>query len=246
MTAHHQPLGRRPALEPGDRRELRAEHARRLLCREREEAPRWLFGGDRGGDDAKGVQLDLALVPQREEGMTAYEIMLSESQERMLIVAHAGREREVVDIFRKWDLDAVVIGRVTDTGDVVVVHGGERVAEIPSRYLTDEAPRYERPMRPPTEGGTTPRAGREVNNVLTGALGADANGDGAASPSLTSYSISRRTDGKVAVIAANETTTVQPGDVVRVVRTRLAAPGASPDEAAVAPTTENPTEQASQ
>ncbi len=84
------------------------------------------------------------------------------------------------------------------------------------------------------------------NNVLTGALGADANGDSAASPSLTSYSISRRTDGKVAVIAANETTTVQPGDVVRVVRTRLAAPGASPDEAAGVPATENPTEQASQ
>jgi len=100
----------------------------------------------RGGT---GVELDLSLVPQREEGMTAYEIMLSESQERMLIVAHGGRERQVIDIFRKWDLDAVVIGRVTDTGAVVVKHGGERVAEIPSKYLTDEAPRYEREMRAP-------------------------------------------------------------------------------------------------
>src|SRR5205085_6728882 len=81
--------------------------------------------------------------------MSAYEIMLSESQERMVIVAHSGRERQVIDIFRKWDLDAVVIGRVTDTGRVVVVHEGERVAEIPSSYLTDEAPRYERPMRAP-------------------------------------------------------------------------------------------------
>src|SRR5947209_18644535 len=83
--------------------------------------------------------------------MTAYEIMLSESQERMLIVAHRGRERQVIDIFRKWDLDAVVIGRVTDTGKVVVIHEGERVAEIPSSYLTDEAPRYERPMQAPAK-----------------------------------------------------------------------------------------------
>src|ERR687886_149737 len=96
-----------------------------------------------------GIELDLSLVPQREENMTAYEIMLSESQERMLIVAHSGRERQVIDIFRKWDLDAVVIGRVTDTGSVVVLHEGRRVAEIPSKYLTDEAPRYERPMRAP-------------------------------------------------------------------------------------------------
>jgi phosphoribosylformylglycinamidine synthase subunit PurL len=118
-----------------------------------------------------GVELDLSLVPQREEGMTAYEIMLSESQERMLIVAHAGRERQVVDIFRKWDLDAVVIGRVTDTGSVVVLHHGERLAEIPSKLLTDEAPRYERPMRAPSAGGVTTDAGREVNNVLTGGGG---------------------------------------------------------------------------
>jgi phosphoribosylformylglycinamidine (FGAM) synthase-like enzyme len=102
-----------------------------------------------------GIELDLSLVPQREEGMTAYEIMLSESQERMLIVAHRGRERQVMDIFRKWDLDAVVIGRVTDTGNVVVTHHGERLAEIPGPYLTDEAPRYEREMRAPgsNEGG---------------------------------------------------------------------------------------------
>src|ERR671939_1106685 len=81
-----------------------------------------------------GIELDLSLVPQREEGMTAYEMLLSESQERMLIVAHSGRERQVIDIFRKWDLDAVVIGRVTDTGSVVAVHEGRRVAEIPSKY----------------------------------------------------------------------------------------------------------------
>jgi phosphoribosylformylglycinamidine synthase len=95
-----------------------------------------------------GIELDLSLVPQREEGMTAYEMLLSESQERMLIVAHSGREREVMDIFRKWDLDAVVIGRVRDTGRMQVIHNGEQVADIPVVALTDEAPRYERPMRP--------------------------------------------------------------------------------------------------
>src|ERR671916_479496 len=104
---------------------------------------------------ATGIELDLTLVPQREQGMSAYEIMLSESQERMLIVAHGGRERQVIDVFRKWDLDAVVIGRVTDTGSVVCVHEGERLADIPSKYLTDEAPRYERPMREPSRGGAS-------------------------------------------------------------------------------------------
>jgi len=88
-------------------------------------------------------------VPQREQNMTAYEMLLSESQERMLIVAHSGREREVVDIFRKWDLDAVVIGRVRDNGRMQVVHDGATVADIPVAALTDEAPRYERPMAKP-------------------------------------------------------------------------------------------------
>jgi len=95
-----------------------------------------------------GIELDLSLVPQREQNMTAYEMLLSESQERMLVVAHAGREREVVDIFRKWDLDAVVIGRVRDTQRMQVIHNGETVADIPVEALTDEAPRYERPMIP--------------------------------------------------------------------------------------------------
>src|SRR5687767_11940501 len=94
-----------------------------------------------------GVDIDLSLVPQREEGMTAYEMLLSESQERMLIVAHSGREREVIDIFRKWDLDAVVVGRVRDHQHMRVMHNGETVADIPVSSLTDEAPLYERPMR---------------------------------------------------------------------------------------------------
>jgi phosphoribosylformylglycinamidine synthase len=103
-----------------------------------------------------GLELDLTLVPQREEGMSAYEIMLSESQERMLIVAHKGRERQVMDIFKHWELDAVVIGRVTDTGNVQLMYHEGTVADIPVGYLTDEAPLYERPMRAPEtrdEGG---------------------------------------------------------------------------------------------
>ncbi|HEY0098580.1 MAG TPA: phosphoribosylformylglycinamidine synthase subunit PurL [Pyrinomonadaceae bacterium] len=96
-----------------------------------------------------GLEIDLTLVPQREQGMSAYEIMLSESQERMLIVAHKGRERQVMDIFKHWELDAVVIGRVTDTGHVQIMHHEGTVADIPVGYLTDEAPVYERPMRAP-------------------------------------------------------------------------------------------------
>ena len=96
-----------------------------------------------------GIEIDLSLVPQREQGMTAYEMLLSESQERMLIVAHSGREREVIDIFRKWDLDAVVIGRVREGHNMRVIHEGETVADIPVSALTDEAPLYERPMESP-------------------------------------------------------------------------------------------------
>lgn len=107
-----------------------------------------------------GIDLDLSLVPQREVGMTAYEMLLSESQERMLIVAHSGREREVIDIFRKWDLDAVVIGRVREGSNMRVVHNGHTVADIPVKAVTDEAPRYERPMSPAARGkATVPVAG---------------------------------------------------------------------------------------
>src|SRR5499426_1171415 len=115
-----------------------------------------------------GIEIDLSLVPQREQEMTAYEMLLSESQERMLIVAHAGREREVMDIFRKWDLDAVVIGRVRDTGRRQVVHNGEQVADIPVETLTDEAPRYERPMVAPAK--QEPRITRIESADLTSDL----------------------------------------------------------------------------
>ena len=102
-----------------------------------------------GGRAGTGIELELDLVPQRETGMTAYEMMLSESQERMLIVADAGREREVVDIFKKWELDAVVIGRVVAGGRLRVKKAGETVADIPNSALTDAAPIYSRPIRKP-------------------------------------------------------------------------------------------------
>jgi len=101
---------------------------------------------DRAGT---GLELDLTLVPQRETGMTAYEMLLSESQERMLIVAKSGRERELVEIFNKWDLDAVVIGKVVEGNRLKVFHNGELMADLPVDKLTDEAPRYSRPMEAP-------------------------------------------------------------------------------------------------
>jgi phosphoribosylformylglycinamidine synthase len=94
-----------------------------------------------------GIEIDLSLVPQRETGMTAYEMLLSESQERMLIVAHKGRAREVAEIFAKWDLDAIVIGRVRDDGRMRVMHANELVCDVPVKALTDEAPIYEREMK---------------------------------------------------------------------------------------------------
>ncbi|HEY7544571.1 MAG TPA: phosphoribosylformylglycinamidine synthase subunit PurL, partial [Blastocatellia bacterium] len=106
-----------------------------------------------GGRAGNGVELDLDLVPQRETGMTAYEMMLSESQERMLIVAAHGREREIVEIFKKWELDAVVIGAVTDDNHLRVKKDGKVFADIPITALTDEAPVYNRPIAqigPPT------------------------------------------------------------------------------------------------
>ena len=102
--------------------------------------------GSRGG---AGVEIDVSLVPQRETGMTPYEIMLSESQERMLLVVKRGRESEVERIFEKWDLHAVHIGEVKTDGRMRVKNRGEVVADIPNTALTDEAPVYKRPMEKP-------------------------------------------------------------------------------------------------
>src|SRR5712675_1469947 len=100
----------------------------------------------RGGT---GIEIDLAKVPQRETGMTPYEIMLSESQERMLLVAERGREREVLDVFKKWGLDAVVIGEVKDGELAVVKNHGVVAAEIPAHPLAEEGPVYQRPLAAP-------------------------------------------------------------------------------------------------
>jgi phosphoribosylformylglycinamidine synthase len=93
-----------------------------------------------------GTEIELDHVPQRETGMTPYEIMLSESQERMLLVAQKGREQEIFKVFEKWGLDAVEIGRVTDDGKMRVLHHGKVVSEIPNDALTDDAPVYKRPL----------------------------------------------------------------------------------------------------
>ena len=100
----------------------------------------------RGGS---GMDVEVTRVPQRETGMAPYEIMLSESQERMLLVVEKGREHEVIEVFEKWDLHAVEIGTVTTTGRVRIFERGSLVAEVPTRALTDEAPLYRRPMAEP-------------------------------------------------------------------------------------------------
>src|SRR3954470_1157253 len=103
------------------------------------------------GRAGSGLEIDVSLVPRREEGMTPYEVMLSESQERMLVVAKRGREEEVLAIFHKWDLDAAVIGKVTDSGRHVVLEGGKVVSDLPVGPLTDGAPVYDRPVKRPAE-----------------------------------------------------------------------------------------------
>jgi phosphoribosylformylglycinamidine synthase len=99
--------------------------------------------GARGG---LGLTVELDLVPQRETGMTSYEIMLSESQERMLLVADKARATEVLDVFSKWGLDASIVGHVTEKPNMHITQGGVLVADIPNQFLTDDAPVYHRPV----------------------------------------------------------------------------------------------------
>ena len=98
-----------------------------------------------------GIELNLDMVPQREEGMTAYEMMLSESQERMLAILKPGREHEGHAIFEKWGLDAAIIGVTTDTGHIVLRHKGEVVCDIPLAPLSEDAPLYDRPWTEPVK-----------------------------------------------------------------------------------------------
>ncbi|HXC53994.1 MAG TPA: phosphoribosylformylglycinamidine synthase subunit PurL [Rhizomicrobium sp.] len=120
---------------------------------------------DKGGS---GIELDLDKVPQREADMTAYDMMLSESQERMLAVLKPGREGEAERIFRKWELDFAVIGVTTDTGRLVVKHKGAVVADMPVTALSDEAPKYQRPyeIRPAATGTPTFDPARPVMESL--------------------------------------------------------------------------------
>ena len=117
--------------------------------------------GSRGG---VGVEIDVAFVPQRETGMTPYEIMLSESQERMLLIVKRGRESEVERIFEKWDLHAVRIGEVMPDDRLRVKARGVVVADVPNRALTDEAPVYSRPVR-------APEGREELQQIPRAALG---------------------------------------------------------------------------
>jgi phosphoribosylformylglycinamidine synthase subunit PurL len=122
---------------------------------------------DKGG---VGIVLDLDQIPTREEGMTAYEMMLSESQERMLMVLKPGAEAAARRVFQKWELDFAVVGRTTDTGRLVVSHGGAIQADIPLSALAHAAPQYTRPWTPkPTPALIAPE-GVPAPNSLTAAL----------------------------------------------------------------------------
>jgi phosphoribosylformylglycinamidine synthase II len=103
------------------------------------------------GRGGMGMRLDLDKIPLREPGLTPYEMMLSESQERMVLVAKRGREEEVVKVFRRWGLEVATIGEVTNTGKAVLVWHGETVADMPVLPLTQEAPVYRRPAEPPAD-----------------------------------------------------------------------------------------------
>ncbi len=168
----------------------------------------------RGG---AGIEIELDKVPQRETGMNSYEIMLSESQERMLVIVKKGREREIEQIFEKWDLHASRVGFVTDTGRMVVRHHGTVVADIPARTLTDEAPVYQREARE----GPGPVAARAWTPA--GLADLDCAGVCAALPRLLSHPtiaskrwIYRQYDHMV-----QHGTVVAPGSDAAVVRLRL-------------------------
>ena len=126
-----------------------------------------------------GIEIDLDLVPQRETGMNSYEIMLSESQERMLVIVAKGRERELEEVFEKWDLHAARIGEVKEGDRMVVRHKGVVVADLPAKSLTDEAPVYDQPTSEPAHLAiarewkieTIPELAREkVEDALLGLL----------------------------------------------------------------------------
>ncbi|MGO9640401.1 MAG: phosphoribosylformylglycinamidine synthase subunit PurL [Candidatus Acidiferrales bacterium] len=126
-----------------------------------------------------GIEMNLDRVPQRETGMTAYEMMLSESQERMLLVAERGREGEIVQVFAKWGLDAVEIGRVTGDGMLRLLQRGQVAAEIPAHPLAEQGPVYQRPIARPAARPKAPEvplsaAGADLTHGLTRILASPA------------------------------------------------------------------------
>jgi len=165
------------------------------------------------GRAGTGVVVDIAKVPRREPGMTPYEVMLSESQERMLMVVKRGREEEALSVFRKWDLEAEVIGEVTADGLARVVESGRVVAAVPAAPLSERSPMYDRPTADPI-----PEAGRKLDpasvpvpsdlgDVLTRLLG---------SPNLCSKEwVYRQYDHTVGA-----STVVHPGSDAAVVRVK--------------------------
>jgi len=131
--------------------------------------------GSRGGT---GIEIDLAKVPQRETGMSPYEIMLSESQERMLLVAEKGRDHEVLSVFKKWGLDSTIVGEVTAGGLLVVKDHGKVVAQIPAHPLAEQGPVYNRPIAAPAPRNETrsdwfpfTQFGVDLSHHITGLLG---------------------------------------------------------------------------
>ncbi len=107
------------------------------------------------GRSGLGIELDLDRIPLRESGLTPYEMLLSESQERMLIVAERGREQEIIDVFEKWDLHAPIVGRITDDGRWRATYRSAIVADIPVHAISDQAPVYDRPAAPPKPSNVT-------------------------------------------------------------------------------------------
>jgi phosphoribosylformylglycinamidine synthase len=148
-----------------------------------------------GARAGTGIEIELDAVPQREAAMTAYEIMLSESQERMLLVADKAKEKEVFEVFHKWGLDASTIGRVTSDGLLRVRHHGQVMAEIPNGALADEGPVYQRPLQAPPPKPLSPIAlysfldgssEDEIRRFLTGSDAGELLRLAAGSPNLCS------------------------------------------------------------
>ncbi len=170
----------------------------------------------RGG---AGIEIELDKVPQRETGMNSYEIMLSESQERMLVIVQKGREQEIEDVFAKWDLHAAHIGFVTDTGRMMVKQHGITVADIPATSLTDSAPIYQREAKEPAYLATTSKWTPETAKLPD----LDAAGAQAVLPKLLSHPTiaSKRWVYRQYDHMVQHGTVVEPGSDAAVVRLRL-------------------------